>query len=74
LPRLSKTEQIVAVTNAMLGLRVSAIVSQVAQAKVVHCDDGIRIKIFLTIFMNRPKEAHEIIDEMRTSRMQLRAG
>jgi hypothetical protein len=68
LPRLSKTEQIVAVTNAMLSLHVSAL--------MLH--ETIRKSLAATrtfgsnIFANRPKGLHEIIHEMRTSRLQLR--
>ena len=71
LPRLSKTEQIVAVTSAMLSLRVGAIVLHETIRKSFVATRTFGSITFLKIFTNRLKEVHEIIDEMRTSRLQL---
>ena len=72
LPRLSKTEQIVAVTNAMLTLRVSAIVLHEAMRKSFIATRTFGSTLFQRYLRIDQRRSHEIIDEMRTSRLQLR--
>jgi hypothetical protein len=71
LPRLGKTEQIVAVTNAMLTLRASAIVLHEAMRKSFIVTRTFGSTLFQQYLRIDQRRSREIIDEMRTSRLQL---